>query len=59
MTRGLSSSPWETWFPVFVNLALSVAFYFSTVSLIPKLTQMFVNAKLYGLDLNKKTKEKV
>ncbi|XP_075226071.1 alg7 dolichyl-phosphate N-acetylglucosaminephosphotransferase [Lycorma delicatula] len=52
-------SSWELWFPLAVNLAISIAVYNFTVNLIPKLRDKFIKANLFGTDMNKQTKDKV
>ncbi|XP_046388610.1 UDP-N-acetylglucosamine--dolichyl-phosphate N-acetylglucosaminephosphotransferase [Ischnura elegans] len=49
------------WFPVFVSAIMSVISYFVTEKVIqkPKLKEMFVKANLFGVDLNKQSKEKI
>ncbi|XP_014274151.1 UDP-N-acetylglucosamine--dolichyl-phosphate N-acetylglucosaminephosphotransferase isoform X1 [Halyomorpha halys] len=50
---------WELWFPLVTNLVLSVFFYFSSLKLIPTLAPAFIKANLFGIDLNKNSKEKI
>lgn len=38
---------------------MSITVYFLTIRLIPKIKDMFVKANLYGIDMNKKSGEKV
>ncbi|XP_049537318.1 UDP-N-acetylglucosamine--dolichyl-phosphate N-acetylglucosaminephosphotransferase [Anopheles darlingi] len=45
--------------PLLVNGAISVGAYFAGRSLIPKMKPMFINANLYGIDMNKKSKPKI
>ncbi|XP_071445230.1 UDP-N-acetylglucosamine--dolichyl-phosphate N-acetylglucosaminephosphotransferase [Hetaerina americana] len=49
------------WFPIFVSGAMSVVSYLITETIIfkQKLKEMFIKANLFGIDLNKKGKEKV
>ncbi|XP_012266811.1 UDP-N-acetylglucosamine--dolichyl-phosphate N-acetylglucosaminephosphotransferase isoform X1 [Athalia rosae] len=42
-------------FPIYINGLMSIASYFLTVQLIPKLTDMFIKGNLYGIDMNKKS----
>lgn len=52
----------ETWkfvFPILINFAMSICVYFLTVRLIPRIKDMFIKANLYGIDMNKKSGEKV
>ncbi|KAF6210603.1 hypothetical protein GE061_013709 [Apolygus lucorum] len=49
----------EVWLPIFINAILSLSFYLITSRIIPKLCPMFINARLYGFDLNKTNSEKV
>lgn len=50
---------WELWFPILINSILSVCFYFSTLKIIPTLSGVFIKANLFGIDLNKTSKEKI
>jgi UDP-N-acetylglucosamine--dolichyl-phosphate N-acetylglucosaminephosphotransferase len=45
--------------PIYVNLAMSVCTYFLTVRLIPRLKEAFLNANLFGIDMNKKSLTKM
>uniref|UniRef100_A0A182PPJ7 UDP-N-acetylglucosamine--dolichyl-phosphate N-acetylglucosaminephosphotransferase n=1 Tax=Anopheles epiroticus TaxID=199890 RepID=A0A182PPJ7_9DIPT len=45
--------------PLLVNVAISVGAYFAGRSLIPKMKPMFINANLYGIDMNKTSKPKI
>ncbi|XP_050077803.1 UDP-N-acetylglucosamine--dolichyl-phosphate N-acetylglucosaminephosphotransferase [Anopheles maculipalpis] len=45
--------------PLMVNVAISVGAYFAGRSLIPKMKPMFINANLYGIDMNKASKPKI
>ena len=47
------------WIPLVVNVLLAVAGHFLSLSLIPKLSNMFVRANLFGVDLNKKDKRQM
>uniref|UniRef100_A0A1B6CB88 UDP-N-acetylglucosamine--dolichyl-phosphate N-acetylglucosaminephosphotransferase n=2 Tax=Clastoptera arizonana TaxID=38151 RepID=A0A1B6CB88_9HEMI len=49
----------EFWLPISLNCLISVIAYLGTYSLIPKLREMFIKANLYGIDLNKTSREKV
>lgn len=44
---------------VAINIVISTGAYFLTVNLIPGLKAMFLKANLYGVDLNKKSSEKM
>ncbi|KAJ8927098.1 hypothetical protein NQ314_020370 [Rhamnusium bicolor] len=55
----ITNKTWKMWFPIFVNLIMSVVTYFVTVRLIPKLRDMFIKANLFGIDMSKTTSEKV
>ncbi|XP_060819653.1 UDP-N-acetylglucosamine--dolichyl-phosphate N-acetylglucosaminephosphotransferase isoform X1 [Bombus pascuorum] len=50
---------WKFIFPILINFAMSITVYFLTIRLIPKIKYMFVKANLYGIDMNKKSGEKV
>ena len=50
---------WKFIFPILFNFVMSVTVYFLTVRLIPRIKNMFVKANLYGIDMNKKSGEKV
>ena len=50
---------WKFIFPILFNSVMSVIVYFLTVRLIPRIKDMFVKANLYGIDMNKKSGEKV
>ncbi|KOX77790.1 UDP-N-acetylglucosamine--dolichyl-phosphate N-acetylglucosaminephosphotransferase [Melipona quadrifasciata] len=50
---------WKFIFPILFNFVMSVIVYFLTVRLIPRIKDMFVKANLYGIDMNKKSGEKV
>ncbi|XP_058056814.1 UDP-N-acetylglucosamine--dolichyl-phosphate N-acetylglucosaminephosphotransferase [Anopheles bellator] len=45
--------------PLIVNVVISVGAYFAGRSLIPKMKTMFINANLYGIDMNKRSKPKI
>ncbi|KAE8752544.1 hypothetical protein FOCC_FOCC000666 [Frankliniella occidentalis] len=45
--------------PLFLNVAMSFGAYYFTVRIIPRLKDMFLKANLFGIDLNKQTKDKV
>ncbi|XP_014486814.1 PREDICTED: UDP-N-acetylglucosamine--dolichyl-phosphate N-acetylglucosaminephosphotransferase [Dinoponera quadriceps] len=52
----------ETWrllFPICINAIMSVIAFVSTVCLIPKIKSIFVKANLYGIDMSKRSYEKV
>lgn len=50
---------WKMWFPIVVNAIMSIIAYVITVKLIPKLREMFIKANLFGIDMSKRTSEKV
>lgn len=50
---------WKFIFPILINFAMSTTVYFLTIRLIPKIKDMFVKANLYGIDMNKRSGEKV
>uniref|UniRef100_A0A182U2W6 UDP-N-acetylglucosamine--dolichyl-phosphate N-acetylglucosaminephosphotransferase n=1 Tax=Anopheles melas TaxID=34690 RepID=A0A182U2W6_9DIPT len=45
--------------PLLVNVAISCGAYYAGRSLIPKMKPMFINANLYGIDMNKTSKPKI
>ena len=50
---------WKIVLPIAINIAMSVVCFFVTVRLIPKLRDMFIKANLYGVDMNKKSSDKM
>ncbi|XP_044734345.1 UDP-N-acetylglucosamine--dolichyl-phosphate N-acetylglucosaminephosphotransferase isoform X2 [Chrysoperla carnea] len=50
---------WKIWFPIVVNAMMSIIAYAVTIRLIPKLKPMFIKANLFGIDMNKRTSDKV
>ncbi|XP_014249162.1 UDP-N-acetylglucosamine--dolichyl-phosphate N-acetylglucosaminephosphotransferase [Cimex lectularius] len=46
---------WDLWFPIAINIVLSVIFYFVTYRIIISVGPMFIKARLFGRDLNKKS----
>ncbi|KAF2905694.1 hypothetical protein ILUMI_00478 [Ignelater luminosus] len=50
---------WKMWFPIVINAIMSIIAYVITVKLIPKLKDMFIKANLFGIDMSKRTSEKV
>ncbi|KAK5644207.1 hypothetical protein RI129_008052 [Pyrocoelia pectoralis] len=50
---------WKMWFPIIINMFMSITAYVVTVKLIPKLKEMFIKANLFGIDMSKRTSEKV
>ncbi|EFN76420.1 UDP-N-acetylglucosamine--dolichyl-phosphate N-acetylglucosaminephosphotransferase [Harpegnathos saltator] len=52
----------ETWrllFPICINVIMSVIAFYSTVYLIPKIISIFLKANLCGIDMSKRSNEKV
>ncbi|XP_022207955.1 UDP-N-acetylglucosamine--dolichyl-phosphate N-acetylglucosaminephosphotransferase [Nilaparvata lugens] len=49
----------DLWLPLVINLCLSILVYCMTVRLIPKLTDKFLKANLFGIDVNKQSRSKV
>jgi len=47
------------WFPIIVNVIVSVVAYAVAVRIIPRFRDMFVKANLYGIDMSKSSKEKM
>lgn len=50
---------WKILFPIIVNVIMSIVTYIVTVRIIPKLKDMFIKANLFGIDMSKRTSEKV
>ncbi|KAF5305906.1 hypothetical protein FQR65_LT07517 [Abscondita terminalis] len=50
---------WIMRFPLVINALMSMVAYVITVRLIPKLREMFIKANLFGIDMSKRTSEKV
>lgn len=46
-------------FPLVVNATMSSFMYIMTLKLIPKVKDMFIKANLFGIDMSKRTSEKV
>lgn len=42
-----------------INLVASVFTHFFTYNLMPKFYEMFVKANIFGIDVNKKTRDKM
>lgn len=47
------------WFPIIVNVIMSVMAYVVAVRIIPRFGDMFIKANLFGIDLSKSRKEKM
>lgn len=56
--RNLSSNMHFCYF-LLINLVCSILTHFFTYNLIPKFGDMFINAKIFGVDVNKITKDKM
>ncbi|XP_015601179.1 UDP-N-acetylglucosamine--dolichyl-phosphate N-acetylglucosaminephosphotransferase isoform X1 [Cephus cinctus] len=54
-----SDSMWKITLPICINAIMSIGAYFVAVRLIPKLRDMFIKANLYGIDMNKKSSDKI
>lgn len=50
---------WLLLFPICINAIMSVSACYLTIHLIPRIKSMFVKANLYGIDMNKRTSDKV
>ena len=50
---------WQIGFPVGINVLMSIAAYFITARLIPRLKDKFIKANLYGIDMNKRSTNQV
>lgn len=46
-------------FPIIINGLMSTVAYAVAVRLIPKLKEMFIKANLFGIDMSKRTSDKV
>jgi len=49
----------EILYILIINTTLSVLAFFFTYNIIPRLKGMFIDANLYGKDLNKKSERKM
>lgn len=49
----------ETQYILIINSILSIIVYIFTYNIIPRLKYMFIDANLYGKDLNKKSDNKM
>jgi len=47
------------WFPIIVNVIVSVVAYVVAVRIIPRFRDMFIKANLFGIDMSKSRKEKM
>jgi len=47
------------WFPIIVNVIVSVVAYVVAVRIIPRFGDMFIKANLFGIDMSKSRKEKI
>ncbi|XP_076302593.1 UDP-N-acetylglucosamine--dolichyl-phosphate N-acetylglucosaminephosphotransferase-like [Lasioglossum baleicum] len=54
-----NNNTWKFIFPILINFAMSIFVYFLTIRLIPRIKDMFIKANLYGIDMNKKSGDKV
>lgn len=52
-------SSWELWFPLVVNLFISTGVFLFAAKLIPQLKDKFIKSNLFGIDVNKKARNKV
>lgn len=59
MFNVISTDTWKFLFPIFINFVMSISAYLLTIRLIPRIKHMFIKANLYGIDMNKKSGEKV
>lgn len=50
---------WKIWFPIVINALMSIVAFSITVRLIPKVKEMFIKANLFGIDMSKRTSDKV
>lgn len=49
----------KMWFPLLINFIMSIFAYFVTVRIIPGLKDKFIKANLFGIDMSKRTSDKV
>lgn len=49
----------EIFYILVINVTFSIVAFISTYKIIPRLIDMFINANLYGKDLNKKSENKM
>ncbi|XP_056648406.1 UDP-N-acetylglucosamine--dolichyl-phosphate N-acetylglucosaminephosphotransferase [Diorhabda sublineata] len=49
----------KMYFPLLINLGMSILAYYLTVRLIPGLKEKFIKANLFGIDMSKTTSDKV
>lgn len=50
---------WLLLFPICVNAIMSISAYYLTIHLISRIKFMFVKANLYGIDMSKRTSDKI
>lgn len=50
---------WKVLFPIIINVIMSAFAYVITVGIIPKFKDMFIKANLFGIDMSKRTSDKV
>ncbi|XP_011267077.1 UDP-N-acetylglucosamine--dolichyl-phosphate N-acetylglucosaminephosphotransferase [Camponotus floridanus] len=50
---------WLLFFPICINAIMSASACYLTIHLIPRIKSMFVKANLYGIDMNKRTSDKI
>lgn len=49
----------QLWLTLGINLIMSIITYYLTQRLIPNLKDMFLKANLFGIDMNKTSRNKV
>lgn len=54
-----SKTMWKICFPIVINALMSIVAFSITIRLIPKLKDMFIKANLFGIDMSKRTSDKV
>ncbi|XP_071055787.1 UDP-N-acetylglucosamine--dolichyl-phosphate N-acetylglucosaminephosphotransferase [Onthophagus taurus] len=59
MDEAPANKQFKMWAPIVVNAMISVFAYVTTVRLIPKLRDMFIKANLFGIDMSKRTGDKI
>lgn len=50
---------WVLWVQIIVNIVISAGAFVATTRIMPRLRDMFLKANLFGIDLNKNTRDKM
>lgn len=59
LRMNIENETWRLSFPICINATMSVIAYYVTVYLVPKIKAMFIRANLYGIDMSKRSNDKV